>query len=131
MTEHYTPEQAQAAAEAITRQQAAAVAGDPSAAGIYGDKAGRSDQAPAQSQEQVAEGLQAAGGQAAAVDVDALLKQLADLAARVQAVAPAAPPEPADTSLKQHIDQSAPAFLHTLVDALEARLEVIEGKLGL
>ena len=136
MTEHLSPEEAQAAARAITERQASVVGGQDSA-GIYGDVAGRSDKPPAQSQEEVAAGLHAAGGQAASADPEQLLAmieaQQKQMAALVERLGLTGAPEPAppDTRLGRHVDGNAPGWIHNLMADLEDRLAAIEGKLGL
>ena len=131
-----SPDEAQAAAREQLEGQASVVSGQDSA-GIYGDVAGRSERSAPQSQEQVAAGLQAAGGKAAAPDPDAMLaqieaqqKQLAELIERLGLTnAPA--PAPPDTRLGRHIDGNAPGWIHNLMADLEGRLAAIEKALGL
>lgn len=86
----YTPAPVSAEQDAAVRAglaaQAQAVGGDPTAAGIYGDVAGRGQPTPNVSQEEVAATLAAKGGQAASVDTEALLAQLQAQAEAIQAL---------------------------------------------
>lgn len=112
----------QAQTAALIGQQAAGVAGDPSAAGIYGDVAGASQHAPAQTQEQVAQGLQAAGGQAASADVTALLERIQALetanaeaaSAQAKAEEDAKPKPPILEEIVSALSGASPGIVHAL-----------------
>jgi hypothetical protein len=75
------------------------------------------------------EELAAAGAAPTQVDVDKLLAELQTLAARVQEVAPAPEPEPADRAPKLAGDQ--PQWLHEAFSGLHERLAAVEDKLGI
>ena len=128
-----SPEQAQAAARELIAQQAAQAGGDPSAAGIYGDVAGRADQAPPQSQADLAGNLAAAGGRPTQVDVDALYaqmqeqqKHLAALIEQAQAAVPepAAPPKP--LTVPEIVGANAPGWLVHAAEYIEERVGRLE-----
>ena len=128
-------EAAQAARDQLSG--VAASVGGQDVAGVYGDPAGASQHAPAQSPEQVASGLAAAGGQAAAPDVAALLAavqaqadQLRKLQEHIDArqaaeqIAEATPP-----SLLEALGSSAVGSqVAHLFAIVEARLSALEGK---
>jgi hypothetical protein len=118
-----TPDQAaDAAVQAQLAEQAAAVTGNPAAAGVYGDPAGAA-KPPAP--------LDLSAAKAAVVDVEALAAQLAALQAKVQAAEDASNPPPAKPDYSLHADSNAPGWLHDLVSRVEARLHVLEVSAGL
>jgi len=118
--------------EAQLRGQATVVQGQDSA-GIYGDVAGASQRSAPQSDQEVAEELQAKGAKATEVDVAALMEQMqkmqADLAA-LQSAAPATPAEylarpPVLEEVHSSLSGHAPGIVHAF-ELIAARLTAIE-----
>jgi hypothetical protein len=108
-----------AAVQATLAGQAQSVAGDPSAAGIYGDQAGAS---------QPAVPIDMSAASAGQVDVEELLARLAKVEADREAdrvAALPAEPEPEDNSIRA--DSNAPGWLHAAFAKIEARLAALEG----
>lgn len=102
--------------------QIAQTVGGTDVAGIYGDPAGASQSTPAQSPAEVAQGLVAAGGQAASPDVAALLARIeameaANKAAADKAAADAKAAEPKPPVLEEilaAVTGASPGVVHAL-----------------
>lgn len=121
--------EAQAAVQSQLGAQATTVGGTD-VAGIYGDPAGASRSAPAQSPEQVAQNLVSQGAQPAAPDVGALLEriqaleaqQAAEAASKAKAEADAAPKPPVLEEITAALSGVAPGIVHAFM-VIAARLE--------
>lgn len=124
-----TPE-AQAATQAQLAQQAHAVTGQD-VAGIYGDPAGAGTPAPAQTEQQVAQGLVAKGAAAAEADYKALLAQVQKLQAAHDAAQPAAPAAAAPLSLPDIVAGTVSSAVHHALTVAETRLAAVERAVGL
>lgn len=99
-------------------------------AGIYGDPAGAAQHAPAQSPEQTAADLAAAGAEAHSVDAEALLRRIQALEAERDAAAAAnAPAPPVPYNLGQVVLGQAPSIVHAF-ELVEERLAALENPGG-
>lgn len=118
MTTPVDPAAAQAAVVTQLGEQAQAVTGDPSAAGVYGDPAGAA---------QPAQPLDLSAAKAVVVDAQALLARIQELEAKQQAAEAAANPPPPEPDYSLHADPNAPGWLHDVIGRIESRLSKLEG----